>query len=123
MIMVSNKDSMTYIRMQDAINHIQDFSAFIPQIKRISNSISQNHLFFRIFLDASRVHFDLPQKLSHRPTISFSSSLGRTTPPIFALNVGEITSLETKVLYSSGSSPNSFFQKKLCASIFVADFL
>ena len=69
-----------------------------------------------------RVHFDWPQKLSHRPTLFFLLiKEGNTT--YFALNASDITSLETKVLLLLQQFTNAFFQKKLCASIFVADFL
>ena len=45
-----------------------------------------------------RVHFDWPQKLSHRPTLFFFLLIKEDNTTYFALNAGEITSLETKVL-------------------------
>ena len=118
LIMISHK-IVWHIRlqmtMQDAVNHIKDlFSILFPRPKRISDSISQT-ICFSGSSSMPRVHFDWPQELSHRPTLSFSSSLRRATPPILLLMQAISLSLRLRCFYCSSSSPNAFFQKKLCA--------
>ena len=69
-----------------------------------------------------RVHFDWPQKLSHRPTLFFLLIKEGNTTYLLLMQAISLP-LRLRCFYCSSSSPNAFFQKKLCASIFVADFL
>ena len=103
-------------------SHSRLFQHFIPKTKRISNSTAQNYLFFRIFLDVSHA-FWLVSKTQSQAHSFFFLLIKEYNTTYFAINVGEITSLRLRCFYCSGSSPNVFFQKKLCVSIFVADFL
>ena len=109
--------------VQDAINHIQDFFSIL--FPRPRGFLTQQHktICFSGSSSMSRTHFDWPQKLSQRPTLFFFLLIKKYNTTYFAINVGEITSLRLRCFYCSGSSPNVFFQKKLCVSIFVADFL
>ena len=78
-------------------SHSRLFQHFIPQTKRISNSTAQNYLFFRIFLDVSHA-FWLASKTQSQAHSFFFLLIKEYNTTYFAINVGTITSLETKVL-------------------------